>query len=1010
MASGGAKSRERTARRNADMSEKRSHAPVLSRTADAEVPIVVAVVGPKGVGKSTVIRSLIKHYTKQNITSPIKGPVTVVSSKNRRLTFFECKNDLNSLMDVAKVADLILLCVDGFYGFEMETFEFLNVLQIHGFPRVIGVLTHLDLFKNPSVLKKTKKRLKHRFWTEIYQGCKLFYFSGLKNKRYPKREVLNLARFISVIKFRPLTWRSTHSYLLVDRMEDLTDPELKRETDNLCDRDITVYGYLRGVNLKPSTKIHIPGSGDYYVKEIKLLPDPCPTPKSLTTEEGEAAKIGRALKDKQRLIYAPFTDLGNIVYDEDAVYINMPTNQIQYSKPEDIDRGERDEDGDEKTSQDDSDEEEDEEEEGEDDDEHKEGEEDSLYERGEGQLMVRQLQNVKRPIDEKLQDSKLKLFSGSLAPLQTEADKKDNRVRRAAPEYGQDVVPSDEEEDEDDDDEEGEELEGEEDDDEEAYNLYNSNRSATDGGEDEDGYDDDGEMEQDGIGKDEGEELRKNVKNWESLLPSKRRNLTDIIYGENENEGRMELDSKDKSDFFVLRKKAQAEEFGNAKQLETFKKRLEAAEYDSCKVFTEESNKEKESKTKEEIEEERRNEGQNMKLKNRFAITHEINDDSDGEDENSFKGPKNSDVGDEDDETNENPEYDKEQDDDDDEEEEDEGGEKGSKRDKRKQKKEEEEDSDKKTFFEELKSKQDEQNKINQSEFASELNPETRAQYEGFRAGSYIRIRIERVPTEMVTYFDPSVPLIVGSLQPGEENLTFLQIRIKKHRWHKKILKTNDPLVFSIGWRRFQSMPLYSLADPNGRHRMIKYTPLHMHCFATFYGPSVPPNSGVVAFQSLSNDLAGFRIGATGVVLEVNNSFEVYKKLKLTGTPYKINKNTAFIKDMFNTALEVAKFTGASIRTVSGIRGQVKKAESKPEGSYRATFEDKILMSDIVFLRTWYPVKGVKYYNPVTSMLEKKGEWQGMKTVRQLREERGINLKPGGDSEYRPITRKTKSI
>jgi len=56
---------------------------------------------------------------------------------------------------------------------------------------------------------------------------------------------------------------------------------------------------------------------------------------------------------------------------------------------------------------------------------------------------------------------------------------------------------------------------------------------------------------------------------------------------------------------------------------------------------------------------------------------------------------------------------------------------------------------------------------------------------------------------------------------------------------------------------------------------------------------------------------------------------------------------------MFNSALEVAKFDGAAIKTVSGIRGMIKKSLSSPEGAFRATFEDKILMSDIVFVKTW---------------------------------------------------------
>ena len=54
------------------------------------------------------------------------------------------------------------------------------------------------------------------------------------------------------------------------------------------------------------------------------------------------------------------------------------------------------------------------------------------------------------------------------------------------------------------------------------------------------------------------------------------------------------------------------------------------------------------------------------------------------------------------------------------------------------------------------------------------------------------------------------------------------------------------------------------------------------------------------------------------------------------------------------------------IKTVSGLRGHVKKASKMgPEGSFRATFEDKIQLSDLIFCRTWVRVDIERFYRLV---------------------------------------------
>jgi ribosome biogenesis protein BMS1 len=50
------------------------------------------------------LQSLVKKYTRYNLTD-VKGPITIVTGKDRRVTFYECNNDLNS-MTVRRVRTL----------------------------------------------------------------------------------------------------------------------------------------------------------------------------------------------------------------------------------------------------------------------------------------------------------------------------------------------------------------------------------------------------------------------------------------------------------------------------------------------------------------------------------------------------------------------------------------------------------------------------------------------------------------------------------------------------------------------------------------------------------------------------------------------------------------------------------------------------------------------------------------------------------------------------------------
>jgi hypothetical protein len=61
-------------------------------------------------------------------------------------------------------------------------------------------------------------------------------------------------------------------------------------------------------------------------QELDALPDPCPLPRAAGAD---GAPRRRTLNERERLLWAPMGEVGGLLWDRDAVYIDIPDWKVR---------------------------------------------------------------------------------------------------------------------------------------------------------------------------------------------------------------------------------------------------------------------------------------------------------------------------------------------------------------------------------------------------------------------------------------------------------------------------------------------------------------------------------------------------------------------------------------------------------------------------------------------------------------------------------------------------------
>lgn len=223
-----------------------------------------------------------------------------VPAVKTRFCIFEPARVMDAVLDIAKVADVVLLVASAEQGVDEFGKLLVSCIKAQGTPAIVGAVaarptTTVAQKCEPRHCAHSATHSRPLIRTEAKRNFTKWMHLQFPDE--PKVLALDTAadagqvfRFLASARPHALRWREQRPYMLVERVAPVPG------TNN-----VRVCGYLRGSAMSANQLVHITGIGDFQLDQIEAPEDPAlprRAQRAGAMEDGAVAAAGAGVLDK----------------------------------------------------------------------------------------------------------------------------------------------------------------------------------------------------------------------------------------------------------------------------------------------------------------------------------------------------------------------------------------------------------------------------------------------------------------------------------------------------------------------------------------------------------------------------------------------------------------------------------------------------------------------------------------------------------------------------------------